>query len=142
MMRMKNEYSELIQRQRVELSKAPIYWAFGKKQLDEKLKSLGLTGTGDILGVGSGGFILKTYKDEYLAMLARHEAELKSCIAADVDGRGFIRQMFTVELRNREFQWTLCISDTLDALGLTLREVEENAALHLGLRLAMKELDA
>lgn len=56
----------------------------------------------------------------------------RAAIKADHAEDGFIFQMFRDELNNHEYNWTGDVSDTLEALGLTLEEIESNPALLAG----------
>jgi hypothetical protein len=68
--------------------------------------------------------------------VAWHEKEMADAIAADKTGEGFIFEMFDYELGNHEYVYTCDISDTLDALGLTIEDLAKNPALRAGLKAA------
>jgi hypothetical protein len=53
-------------------------------------------------------------------------------------GEGFILEMFDYELSNHEFTYTGDTEDTIDALGLSQGDFDNNPALKAGLRLAIK----
>lgn len=59
-------------------------------------------------------------------------------IAADKTGEGFIFDMFDYELSNHEYIITYDTADTIDALGLTMADIEKNKALAHGLAMARK----
>ena len=48
--------------------------------------------------------------------------------------------MFKYELNNQEYCITYDLTDTLEALHLTLEEIESNKNLRIGLKLALKEI--
>ena len=47
--------------------------------------------------------------------------------------------MFNYELANHEYCITLDVEETIQSIGLTLKEVRENENLRLGLKKAIKE---
>jgi len=131
-----NKYLEMKKRHQEEVNNFPMFFAFNEKQFDEGMRSLGLAPTekSKICRVGStGGYILKTDSDKLYDMLSRHEVEMKDAIKTDDD---FIFEMFRYELDNHEYSYTGEISDTLSALGLTIKDVETDERLKAGLRKA------
>lgn len=72
-------------------------------------------------------------------MCQRTEKEMQEAIDNDKTGEGFIKEMFKYELANHEYCITYELDDTLDALGLTIEEINNNQALKHGLELARKE---
>ena len=95
--------------------------------------------TDKIIGIGAGGFIRKSDLKAYTEMCQRTEKEMQEAIANDKTGEGFIKEMFKYELANHEYCITYELDDTLDALGLTIEEINNNQALKHGLELARKE---
>ena len=49
--------------------------------------------------------------------------------------------MFTYELANNEYRYTENLKATLDSLGLSYEQIENNAALKNGLNLALKRYE-
>jgi hypothetical protein len=135
-----NSYRELTAKHEKEVNEFPFMWAFNKKQFEEGMARLGLapTDTDKIYSIGSGGYIRKTDSDALAAMMDRHTAERQAAIAADTTGEGFILDMFVYELDNHEYCITWDLEPTLDALGLTLDEINASPALLHGLKLAMR----
>ena len=64
---------------------------------------------------------------------------MKTSINSDTTGEGFIFDMFSYELANHEYIVTWSLTDTLEALNLTLEEVSNNKSLSKGLKLAKKD---
>lgn len=71
-------------------------------------------------------------------MFERHEREMKEAIETDTTGEGFIFDMFNYELANHEYVITYNITDTLEALGLTADDINNNPLLAKGLKMARK----
>lgn len=88
---------------------------------------------------GGGGFIRKTDVKEFLEMRKRAKEEILEEINNDQTGDAFIKDMFKYELANHEYCITHNLNDTLEAIGLTIEEIENNKALSKGLELARKE---
>lgn len=136
-----NRYAELREKYQKEFDKLPMKFAFSDKQFKEAMESLGLTenDTDKIIGIGAGGFIRKSDLKAYTEMCQRTEKEMQEAIENDKTGEGFIKEMFKYELANHEYCITYELDDTLDALGLTIEEINNNQALKHGLELARKE---
>ena len=117
-----NRYRELMNKQQEEVNALPLGFAFSNKQFAEMMQGWGLTieDTDKILRLPGGGFIQKKDSDKLHETLDRHDAELKSAIAGDADGTGFIYEMFLCELADHEFDYTGDAEDALDALGYTV----------------------
>lgn len=137
---MNNKYLELKRRHEKEVNDFPFIFAFSQEQLNEGMKKLGLnaTDTDKILSIGYGGYIRKSDKENFFSLNERQEKELKDAIQNDTTGENFIYDMFDYELSNHEYCITMDVSDTLDALGLTIDEVNNNPNLLKGLQKAIK----
>jgi len=138
-----NPYRELKERQQKEVREFPFFFAYNDNQFIEGMKRFGLSieDTDKIYKFGdTGGFYLRTDAARLREMSDRHEAEREAAIAADKRRNGYIYHMFRDELINHEFTWTDELDDTLDALGITLEEVNDNPRLKRGLEKAMKDL--
>ena len=136
------KYHAMKEKHQAEVNTFPIYFAFNKEQFSKVMSKLGLApeDTSKIIAVGdTGGFIRKTDVATFHEMLIRHARELTDAIAADKTGEGFILDMFRYELANHEFSYTGEIDDTLDALGLTPQDFDQNPALRHGLQKACGE---
>jgi hypothetical protein len=137
---MSEKYYEMRRRQQEEFNQFPISFAFSDKQFKEGMERLGLSpeDTDKVCGVGGGGFIRKTDKDDLIDLLETHNKEIKTAIAKDETGEGFIFEMFLYELNNHEYGYTGDITDTVHSLGLTIGEVKNDPKLMHGLNLAME----
>lgn len=104
------------------------------------MKKLGLqeTDTDKIYRIAPGGFIRKTDADKLDEMFTRHTKERKEAMAADIDGTGYLFQMFRYELANHEYSYTWDAEETLDALGLTYGDVNSSPAMRVALNAAIK----
>ena len=140
---MSNAYRELIERQREEVNTLPTKWAFSHKQFEEIMAEWGLTPGDDnhkLLSIGMGGYILKSDRNLIVSTFKRHREELDAAIAADETGEGFILDMFRYELANHEYCITCDYEDTLDAVGLTEEDLQQQPKLYKALRRACKEI--
>lgn len=116
------------------------FFAFSKEQFNEGMKKVGLNpeDTDKILRIFGGGFVLKERVAEMEAMFDKNYQEMQEAIKADVEGTGFIYDMFLYELENHEYSYTGEVEDTLDALGFEIDEVLNNAQMSKGLCLAIE----
>ena len=139
-----NKYVVLKEKHQEEINKFPIKYAFGDKQFEKAMKELGLTvnDTDKVIGVGyGGGFMLKEDYPKYREMVLRQHEEIQYEIENDIDGTGFVKDMFSYELANHEFGYTRELDETLTALGISFKDIDENENLQNGLKLAIKDFD-
>lgn len=140
-----NSWEIFTEKYREKFKTIPIYYAFNDKQLQQIKEMLGITNDeefeNNVVSTYGGGLILKnnipllnTYFDE-------KEKELKKLIDEDKTGEGFVQDMFYTELVNHEYPYTQQLDDTLEALGLTLEEINTNAKLRHGLDLASLKIN-
>lgn len=136
-----NKYIEMQERHQKEFDNFPMKFAFSDKQFKESMEELGLTenDTDKVISIGASGFIRKSDLKAYTEMCQRIEKEMKDAINEDKTGEGFIKDMFKYELANHEYCITYELDETLDAVGLTIEEINSNEALKHGLELARKE---
>ncbi len=134
-----NTYLELKNRHSNEFNDFPMFFAFSNDQLKEGLAKIGLkpTDTDKIYSGGGGMYYRKTEAKNLKELVARHTAEMDTAIKTDSTGEGFIFDMFNDELANHEYCYTHDTEDTLDALGLTGEDIENNKTLSTGLKAAM-----
>lgn len=138
---MSNEYLILKRKHQEEVNNFPMAFAFDNKQFKEGMEKLGLTehDTDKVYSLsGTGGFYRKTDATALREMFDRHEREMQEAIDDDETGDGFIFDMFLYELGNHEYGYTRELEPTLDALGLTIDEVNESDKLLYGLNKARK----
>jgi hypothetical protein len=72
----------------------------------------------------------------FTAMMDRHAQEMQDAIDADPTGDGFIYDMFNEELANHEYCITNDITDALNALNLSIEEINADVKLQHGLKKA------
>ena len=137
-----NAYAEMKARHHERVNALPIKFAFSMQQFREAMESWGLTenDTDRIYKMGStGGFYRREDSTLIFSTLEENEIEMQAAIRNDIDGSGFIKDMFLYELANHEYCITYDLEPTLDALGLTADEVNASPALLNGLKLARTE---
>lgn len=143
-----NKYLELKEIQQKEFnnfSNKNMFYAFSDEQFNDMLAEFGLnkeTMKGKLLHIaGTGGFLLKTKEKEFDKLNAKHKEEKEQAIKNDKIGNEYIKDMFSCELSNHEYGYTGDLTDTLDYLGLTLEQINNNKALKTGLKLALKRYE-
>lgn len=136
-----NKYTQLKEKQTQEMNSFPMAFAFSNEQFKEGMETLGLTenDTAKVASIGLGGFIRKSDVNAFSAMNRKQRKEKEEAINQDTTGEGYIKDMFRYELSNHEYGYTYELNDTLDALGLTIEEINQSAALLNGLQLAKTE---
>jgi len=136
-----NAYQELRRKQDKEFGEFPIMFAFSNEQFVEGMAKLGLkpSDTDKIYKLGVGGFYRRTDAEKLHEMFSRFDKELQEAIDADTTGEGFIFDMFDCELADHEYIVTFDISDALDAIGITQKDIEKDHRLQHGLALAKKK---
>lgn len=137
---MSNTYLELKEKHQAEVNAFPMVFAFTQKQFEEGMEKLGLkaTDTDKIRVMGGGGFYKRTDGKALAEMVIRHDKEMETAIQNDTKGEGFIFEMFDYELGNHEYSYTRELDATLDALDLTIEEIDNDARLSYGLYKARK----
>lgn len=130
-----SKYTELKSKHQKEVDAFPFGFAFSQKQFDEMMSKWGLTpdDTDKIYKIGGGGYIRKSDSEAMENMFARHEAERK----AAMQDEEFAFEAFNYELGNHEYCITGELDDTLDALGLTINEVNADPKLANALKRAI-----
>jgi len=133
-----NAYRVMKDKHQKEINEFPMFFAFSDKQFDEGMRELGLepSETDKIYSLkGTGGFYRKSDAPALHEMFNKHDAEMKKAMASDDN---FLFDMFDYELGNHEYIVTYDVSDTLDALGLTIDEVKNDKRLLDALQKARK----
>ena len=130
-----SKYTELKAKHQAEVDAFPFGFAFNQKQFDEMMVKWGLKPTDirEILSIGGGGYIRRADADAMKEMFARHEAERKVTMQDDE----YLFSMFNYELANHEYCVTYDVTDALDALGLTLDEVNSDPRMTSALKRAI-----
>jgi hypothetical protein len=135
-----NEYTAMAERHRKEADEFPMAFAFSAGQFEDQMKQFGLdpADTDKIYRLGdTGGFYKRTDAPKLHEMIDRHDREFRDAIANDTTGDGFIFEMFNAELADHEYIITGNVSDTLNALGLSRNEVNDNPKIAHGLKKAI-----
>lgn len=136
-----NTYKQLKDKHQAETDAFPIGAAFSDKQFIEMMQKFGLSvdNKDKILSLGCGCFIRKSDETAFDEMIERHRLEMKDAIASDKTGEEFIYDMFTYELANHEYCVTNDLEETLNALELSVDEVNDDERLLHGLNKACKD---
>ena len=130
-----NKYTELKSKHQKEIDAFPFGFAFNKDQFDEMMAEWGLkpTNRSQIIYIGEGSFVRKSDYKSMQEMFSRHEAERKESMKDD----DYLYQMFNYELANHEYSYTYDLTDTLDALGLTMEEINADPRMADALKRAI-----
>lgn len=134
-----NSYLVLKKKHQKEFEDFPMEFAFSDKQFEEAMTKLGLTpkDTDKVYKFGdTGGIYRRSDSEALFAMLKRHNEEIEQAIKNDLTGDGFVFDMFNYELANHEYTYTWDVTDTLDALGLTIEQVQSDKKLSYALNKA------
>lgn len=119
-----NKYLELKDKHQKELNDFPFFFAFSDKQFAEGMAKFGLSenDTDKIYKLGdTGGFYLRKDAPRLHEMFTRHEAERVEAMKDDE----YLYLGLLYELANHEFIITYDPEPALDALGLTLEDLED-----------------
>lgn len=137
-----NKYDEVKERHQKRVNDFPMKFAFSDEQFNKGMEELGLkpTDTDKVYSIGGGGFIRKTDVEKFSKMWDELRKEHNDLIKADKTGEGYIKDMFVSELENHEYGYTYELEDTLDALELTMDQINNSPTLKHGLELARKEV--
>ena len=139
---MSNAYLELKRKHQTEINNFPLGFAVNKTQFTEMMAKWNLTpdDTDKIYSIGGGGYVRKCDSDALDEMLERHAAEIKA--ARTENKNDYLFHMFNYELANHEYNYTGDLTDTLDALGLTIEDVTANAQMNEALLMAVRHQNA
>lgn len=131
-----SKYTELKAKHQAEVDAFPFGFAFNQKQFEEMMSKWGLTpdDTDKIYSIGGGGYVRKSDSEAMDKMFKRHELERKM---ARKHGDEYLFEMFNYELANHEYCITHDLTDTLDALGLTIDEINSNPIMADALKRAI-----
>lgn len=132
-----SKYTELKAKHQAEVNAFPLGFAFNQKQFDEMMQKWGLKPTDirEILSIGGGGYIRKSDADAFKEMMGRHKIQMKMAMKKNEDD--FLFHMFNYELANHEYCYTYELDDTLDALGLTIDEINADPKMADALKRAI-----
>ena len=135
------KYLELKQKQEKEVNEFPLGFAFSKEQFEEMMEKFGLdkNDTDKIYSLGGGCYVKKSDAEAMDKMSLRHKEERENAIDDNKTGTGYVYEMFAYELANHEYCITYDLEETLDSLGLTIDEINNNKNLLNGLKKALKK---
>ena len=134
-----NKYKLLKEKHQKEIEEFPMFFAFNQQQFNEGMLSVGLNpdDTAAIYKIGrTGGYFRKSDSKRFEDMMRRHGDERQKSIDGDTTGDGYIFDMFFYELCNHEYGYSGELSDTLDALGLSIDEINASPKLKYALNKA------
>lgn len=121
----------------------PYFRARSKKQFAAGMKALGLLpGEEDQLCklAGAGGYYRRSDQGWLNEISAKTTAEHRAAIEADKTGDGYIYDMFSFELSERDYNHPKAIKNMLDVLGLTAKQILTDDRIRYGFAKAVMEL--
>lgn len=130
-----NKYTEFKSKHQAEVDAFPFGFAFNKDQFDKMMTDWGFRPTqkSKVMYLEAGCFIRKSDYKAMQEMFSRHEAEWEAAIQDEE----FVFQMFNYELANHEYNYTGDLTDTLEALGLTMDIINETPGMADALKRAI-----
>ena len=130
-----NKYTELKSKHQKEVDAFPFGFAFNKDQYDIMMDKWGFKPThrSKVMYLEAGCFIRKSDYNSMKEMFSRHEEEHKAAMQDDE----YLYQMFNYELANHEYSYTRELDDTLDALNLSIDEINSNPRMAEALKRAI-----
>ena len=130
-----NKYTSLKSKHQKEVNAFPFGFAFNKDQFDEMMAKWGFKPTqrSNVMYLEAGCFIRKSDYKSMQEMFSRHEAERKEAMKDD----DYLFEMFNYELANHEYCITYDLTDTLEALGLTIEEINADPRMADALKRAI-----
>lgn len=133
-----NPYLTLKEKHQKEINEFPFGFCFNDQQFNEMMTNWGLTpeDTDKIYSIGGGGYIRKSDSKAMNEMFDRHEREVAAARSENKDD--YLYHMFNYELANHEYGYTYDATDTLDALGLTMEEIEADERMLEAFKRAIK----
>lgn len=131
-----SKYTSLKSKHQAEVDAFPFGFAFNQSQFEEMMTKWGLTpdDTDKIYSIGGGGYVRKSDAEAMHKMFERHELERKM---ARKHGDDYLFEMFNYELANHEYSYTQDLTDTLEALGLTMEEINADPRMADALKRAI-----
>ena len=122
-----NLYQTMKDQHQEEINNFLMFFAFSNAQFEEGIQKLGLnpSETDKLYKTGSGGYYRKTDAKELHSMFNRHQKEMKQAMKDDQ----FLYDAFDYELGNHEYCITWDVEPTLEALGMTEEEIENDARM-------------
>lgn len=106
-----------------------IFFAFSNEQFAKGIKKLNIKDQNKLYSVGAGGFVPKEHISKFIEIIENRKNELCELM----QDYNFAYGAFFYELNNHEYNYTYEIEDTIDALDLTVEEINNNKILYLAL---------
>lgn len=137
-MNIMNPYLTLKEKHQKEINEFPFGFCFSPEQFNEMMANWGLTpeDTDKIYSIGVGSYICRSDSKAMNEMFDRHEREVEAARAENKDD--YLYHMFNYELANHEYGYTYDVTDTLDALDLTMEEIEADERMLEAFKRAIK----
>lgn len=140
-----SRYLELKVKHKKEINEFPMFFPLTKEDFNKGMISMGLTpeDLDKVCYFENGGFLTvlkKDAKQSFSDMLKRHSEEMKSNMYDEKIGDKFIYEMFLYELKNNEYGYTGEVGNTLDSLGFTIEDINNDDRLKKGLDKAKKTI--
>lgn len=137
-----NAYVELKNKHQKEVNDFPFGFAFSDEQFTEMMAKWNLTpeDTDKIYSIGNGGFVRKSDADAMNEMFERHAQEREVAIRENKDN--YLYHMFDYELANHEYTYTGELDDTLEALDLTMEDINNNTVMYEALMKAIRHQES
>ena len=116
-----------------------IFFAFSNEQFIEGMEKIGLQKeqTHEICSLGAGGYMLKSQKEAFKAMMDRQEIERKEFRKNQKN----LLDALVYELKNHEYCITYDVLDALNSLGLDKVDVDV-VLLKKACKLALEDVNA
>ena len=114
------KYRELMERQQKEFEAFPAFYAFNNEQFEEGKKRLGVVEDTELYRGYAGMFYRKKDAPALHEMMRRFNEEKREAFKDDK----FLYDAVYSELANHEYCITYEDEETLDALGITMEELE------------------
>lgn len=107
------------------------FFAFSKEQFSEGLAKLGLgpDDLGSLVEIPGGGYILADRAPEFVKILNSVKRERETALADPVNGEQFAFDMFCATLEDHEYSYTGDVTESLDALGISQEDLNNNPVL-------------
>lgn len=137
-----NAYVELKNKHQKEVDDFPLGAAFNDEQFEKMMSKWNLTldDTDKILSIGGGCYIRKTDREAFEELIERHAQEREVAIRENKDN--YLYHMFDYELADHEYTYTGELDDTLEALDLTMEDVNNNVVMYEALMKAIKHQES
>lgn len=135
-----NQYKEMISRHDAEFNSILKVFAFTEEGVERNMKELGVSSMDELAHLGGGIYVRKMDIPRLGEMSTRFRREQQEAIDADKNGYSFVYQMFYTMLEGHDFCFTLDAEDALEALDMTIGDIENNPKLKRAFERAKRKL--